>query len=126
MELFDRRNGEDTGGNKLIKRILLETGAFRLAAITLQAGASTPGSAHDRQVIYFFATGSGRLDIDGETRTVNEGCLAIVPAGATASIAADKRLNVVAVEAGRPDPTAGGKEVSTPRAKRKEGKQEMS
>ncbi len=60
-----------------------------LAEATLPSGGSTRGHHHKRsEEIYFVLEGTGRMEIDGETREVSPGDAILIPPGAWHEIAA--------------------------------------
>ena len=64
-----------------------------LAEATVQAGGSTQRHYHKMsEEFYFILEGSGRTEIDGETREVRMGDAILIPAGAWHTIAAEERL----------------------------------
>jgi len=64
-----------------------------LAEATVQAGASTQRHYHRlSEEFYFILEGTGRMDIDGETRAVGPGDAILIPAGTWHTITAAERL----------------------------------
>jgi len=64
-----------------------------LAEASVQAGSSTQRHYHKlSEEIYFILAGSGRIEIDGETREVGPGDAILIPPGAWHTITAGKAL----------------------------------
>jgi mannose-6-phosphate isomerase-like protein (cupin superfamily) len=64
-----------------------------LAEATVQAGGSTQRHYHKlSEEFYFILEGTGRMEIDGETREVGAGDAILIPPGAWHTITARERL----------------------------------
>ena len=64
-----------------------------LAEARIPAGGSTQRHYHrDSEEFYYLLSGSGRMEIDGETRMVGSGDAILIPAGAWHQITAEEEL----------------------------------
>lgn len=64
-----------------------------LAEARIPAGGSTQRHYHkDSEEFYYISSGSGRMEIDGETQEVSVGDAILIPAGAWHEITAEEEL----------------------------------
>ena len=98
VEVFDLAKEVQPKAGEHVKRVLKEAEDFKVLAVALAAGTSIPPCVMHNHTVFYFAGGSGRLEVDGEVRAIHDGNLAIVPPGAQRSVIADEPMTVVAVQ----------------------------
>lgn len=104
VEVFDLVKELAPRTGEHVKRVFKEAGEFKVLAVALAAGTAIPPCVMHNHTVFHFDGGSGRLEVDGETRPIRGGNLAIVPPGARRSVTADEPMTVVAVQV-RPEPS---------------------
>jgi quercetin dioxygenase-like cupin family protein len=77
---------------------LLDAGKLRALLLNLEAGQAVSPCQMSVPVMYYVIEGQGHLHMGDEQAGLQTGSLVVVPAKAVRSIAADERMQVLAVQ----------------------------
>ena len=77
---------------------LAQAGQGRVLLLNLEAGQSVAPCQMSATVLYFVVAGRGRLHVGEEQAELQDGSLAVVPAGALRHLSARERMRVLAVQ----------------------------
>lgn len=84
MELVDINDVDDLRYSNIVKKVPILTDQLIVTILSIDIGTELPAHSHtDTDELHYIIKGSGKITVDGESRSIKEGILTLVPKAKT-------------------------------------------